>query len=117
MWARIIEIFIGIWLIISHFLFQTSGFDDLIAGGFIILFASLSFVDRLNKMHLCHIFPTGWLLYLSYSYPTPYLPFFMQNYILSALNVLMFAIIPSHASDHPRPWKKFLKNLESRSKD
>jgi hypothetical protein len=103
-----------VWLIASHFLFSLTGWDDLVLGFFVILFAALSFFDRLNKMHLFQILPAGWLLYLSYSYPTPWLPFFMQNYILTAISILMFAIIPSNASEHPRPWKSFLKNGHSK---
>lgn len=109
MWARISEIAIGAWLIISHFVFQTDLLADFFSGLLVIVFASISFIDKLNKMHLLQVIPAGWLLYLGYVYPTPWLPFSMQNLILSGITILMFAIIPSHASDHPRPWKKFLK--------
>ncbi len=109
MWARITEIILGLWLIASHFLFQTDLLADIFSGLMIILFASLSFFDKLNKMHLLQIVPASWLFYLGYAYPTPWLPFYMQNLILIALCLLMFAIIPSNASDHPRPWKKFFK--------
>jgi hypothetical protein len=53
--------------------------------------------------------PAAWLLYISFTYPTPWLPFGLQNHILSALLLLTFAIIPSRSSDHPRPWRKFLE--------
>jgi uncharacterized membrane protein len=112
MWARICEILIGIWLIVSHFLFQTELLSDLICGVLLLVFAALSFMDKLNKMHLFQVAPAMWLLYLGYAYPTPWLPMFLQNLILSGLSVLMFAIIPSHASDHPRAWKRFLKKRD-----
>ncbi len=108
MWARISELIIGVWLILSHFIFRTNDWEDIAAAVLILLFASLSFIEKLNKMHLMQVLPAGWLLYIGYTYPTYILPFSIQNYILSALTILMFAIIPSHASDHPRPWKKFL---------
>lgn len=109
MWARISELILGLWLILSHFLFITNDWKDLSSAILILLFASLSYIEKLNKMHLLQVLPAGWLLYIGYSYPTYILPFSIQNYILTALTLLMFAIIPSHASDHPRPWKKFLR--------
>lgn len=109
MWARISELILGVWLLISHFIFLTGLWDDIASAFLIFLFASLSYIDKLNKMHLNQVFPAGWLLYLGYSYPTPILPFGFQNYILVALTLLMFALIPSNASDLPRPWRRFLE--------
>lgn len=118
MWARISEIILGIWLIISHFIFSIPDGKDFLAAFCILLFASLSYVDKLNKMHLLQILPAGWLLYMSYTYPTPWLPFGIQNHILIALSLFMFAVIPSNASEHPRPWKRFLNpNDEYHSKE
>ena len=109
MWARISEQILAIWLFASYFIFSTGSWHDMTAAFLVILFASLSYIDKLNKMHLLQVIPAGWLFYLGYSYPTPILPFGLQNSILVALMLLMFAIIPSNASDHPRPWKRFLR--------
>lgn len=106
MWARICEIILGLWLIASSFIFSPK---TLLTPLFILLFATLSFSDKLNKMHLLQTLPAAYLLYLAYSYPTSDLPFGLQNYILIALSLLMFAVIPSQASDPPRPWQKFLR--------
>lgn len=108
MWARISEILLGIWLFIAHFVFKVQGSFDLWWAFFICLIGLLSYIPKLNKLHLLQLIPTGALLYVSYTYPTHILPFFMQNYILVGLSLLMFCIIPSHASDHPRPWQEFL---------
>lgn len=110
MWARNCELILGVWLILSRFVFLSQDWDGLVTGFFVILFAALSYHDKLNKMHLFQALPAAWLLYVGYTYPTPWLPFYLQNYILVALSILMFAIIPSNASDHPRPWKRFLEN-------
>ena len=111
MWARISELFLGLWLLLSHFLLSAKSFTDLIAAGLILLFATLSFYEKLNKLHLLEIFPIGWLFYLGYSDPTP--SFAAQNHILVALSLFMFAILPSRASDPPRPWKRFLQGPPS----
>lgn len=111
MWARISELILAGWLLISLFLFSHGdhllGWTDFATPFAIALLAALSFVNRLNKMHLLQSIPAGLLLYVSYSYPTPWLPFGLQNYILTALFLLVFMVIPSHAFDAPRPWKKF----------
>ena len=111
MWARIIEFILAAWLLASRFLLPYGNLplnaSDFAIPFLIILFAALSFFESWNKMHLLQVIPAGWLLYISYSYPTPWLPFGLQNHISVALFLLLFAIIPSHASDHPRPWKRF----------
>lgn len=109
MWARISELILGVWLLLSHCIFSTGIWDDIAIAMIILLLASLSYIDKLNKMHLLQALPAGWLLYLGYSYPTSVLPFGFQNFILTALTLLMFALVPSHASDHPRPWKNYSK--------
>lgn len=114
MWARITEILLGIWMLISRFFFSYENLpitplSDLIVGICLIIPASLSFIPRLNKLHLLEFFPLIWLFYVPFSYPTPFLPFALQNYVVVALLIFMFVIIPSRASDHPRPWEKFLK--------
>jgi hypothetical protein len=110
MWARVAEILLSFWLVIGHFLFRAETNADLIIAFLVFLFAVLSYKETLNKMHLLQVIPAFWLLWISFSYPTPFLPFGLQNHILVALTLLMFAVIPSHASEHPRPWKKFLRS-------
>lgn len=112
MWARIVELILAIWLFLSHFIFPMQNGKDLIIACLIFLFAALSFIDKLNKMHLLQVLPVFWLLYLAFSYPTPWLPFSLQNYILVALLLLVFAITPSRASEPPRPWRRFLKEKD-----
>lgn len=112
MWARICEIILAVWLVISYFAFEYHSVEGVICAVLILIFALLSYIDKLNKMHLCQIIPTGWLIYLGFVYPTPWIPMGLQNYIVVAVLLLMFTIIPSNASDHPRPWKRFLKKLE-----
>lgn len=109
MWARIIELSIATWLIVSRFLFSYGdlawNWTDMAIPALVILCASLSFLESLNKMHLLQVLPAFWLLYISYSYPTPWLPFGLQNHILVALLLVTFAIIPCRASEPPRPWR------------
>lgn len=115
MWARISEIVLGLWLIFSYFLFSYASWAGPVSGCAMIFFALLSYKDTLNKMHLFQTLPAGLLLYQAYFYPTHLLPMGLQNYIVTALLLLMFTIVPSHASDHPNPWKEFLDRQDERS--
>lgn len=112
-WPRIAEIILGIWLLISQFILSygtyTLTWIDFLMPFLIFLFAALSYIQKLNKIHLLHILPAAWLFTIAYSYPIPWLPLGLQNYILLAITLLTFAILPSHASDHPRAWQAFLK--------
>lgn len=101
MWARICEILLAIWLLFSH-----QDWVGVACAILILIFASLCYIERLNKMHLLQVMPAAILFYVSYTAPMP-LPIAMQNYILVALSLLVFAIVPSKASDPPRPWRKF----------
>lgn len=116
MWGRISEIILAFWLFISYFIFEYQSIQALICGVLMLLFALLSYAPRLNKMHLFQVVPAGWLLFMGYSYPTPWLPMGLQNYVVVGVLLLMFTIIPSNASDHPRPWKRFLEEKNRQSK-
>lgn len=107
MWPRICEIILGIWLIMCHFLFPFADWIGIGSAILIFLFAGLSFIESINKIHLLQIIPAGMLFYASYSFPTSNLPIVLQNNILVGLSLLVFAIIPTKACEPPRPWKKF----------
>lgn len=108
MWARIIELLIALWMLISYFLFDYQ-WDHLPVAAAIGIFSLLSYIESLNKMHLFNVLPAFYLLYISYTYPTVPLPFSYQSYILCAFFLLLFAIIPSRASEPPRAWRNYLR--------
>lgn len=111
MWARVIEFILGVWLLVSRFILSYGtlplNWTDFAIPLLVMLFAALSTIERINKMHLLQVIPAFWLLAISFNYPTPWLPFGLQNHILVALTLLTFAIIPSRASEPPRPWRRF----------
>lgn len=107
MWARVSEILLGIWLMISQVLFHVPIGLNFALSILIVLFAALSYIPSINKLHLLQVLPAAALFTKSYIYPSADLPLFMQNDILVGLCLLLFAIIPSQASDHPRSWKRY----------
>jgi hypothetical protein len=115
MWARIIEFMIACWLAMSPFIFGHPPEDsflwtsDLICSALIALFALLSFWDPIGKIHLLTLGVAFWLVGLGYSaFPGP-ASIAEQNNLIVGLLLLMFAIIPSHSTLPPRPWRDFIK--------
>jgi hypothetical protein len=117
MWARVVEVMLGGWLLISPFVFRdTPGLEryvvnDVISGGFAILFALLCFWPRTSRAHLATLVLGAWLA--SYGYflaPRPGPPA-AQNNIVVGLMLIVFAIVPTDAARPPGPWRKADEDL------
>ena len=105
MWARVIEVMFGLWLIISPFIFgQTTMTHDLLCGTAIVTLALLSFWQPLRYAHLGIGIVALWLIAAGYlaGYPAPHSS---QNHILLGLLLAMFAIVPNEANLPPRAWR------------
>lgn len=116
MWARITELLLGVWLAISPYVFRyEDGIDTLwlttwVASALVVMAALASWHPRLGKAHLLELGVAAWLLALAFIQPVSPPPIAYQNLACVALLLLMFAIIPSHASRPPRAWTEFYKN-------
>jgi hypothetical protein len=118
MWGRIIESMIGLWLMISPFVFghypdnRPLWSNDLLCGAAVFLLAfvsfwSLSWWRFLQYAHLGILAVAGWLLgfgYIHGGYPA--LPG-AQNDILVGLTLLLLAVIPNHADLPPPSWRRY----------
>lgn len=111
MWARVVEIILGCWLILSPFIFGHSGdqkalwLNDILSGLTVVAMAAASFSRTLRHTHLAICGIALWLMgfgYLASGYPAPPA---LQNDLLVGLLLLMFAIIPNEAFLPPRPWQ------------
>lgn len=112
MWSRIVEILIGLWLCTSPFLFGHSHsnlawwINDIAAGGCVILFALLAFWHPTRRAHLLTLLVAFWLIGFAYYHGLGDAPPASQNHLAVGLLLLMFAVIPNHASDPPVSWAK-----------
>jgi len=122
MWARVIEIMLGFWLVISPFIFhhpadqKTLWINDLSCGFATVALALFSLWYPLRYAHLALIGVALWLIgfgYLTSPYPSPPA---LQNNILVGLLLLMLAIVPNEASLPPQSWRDF-SSEEKSSKD
>lgn len=122
MWARVIEIMLGGWLALGGFMIvgaegQHSGWlHDFACAAAIIAFALLSFWPRFQKAHLLGLAVAVWLIGIGFIQPDPPpLPVY-QNYVLVGALLIMFAIVPSRASDPPRRWREFYEQHGERTR-
>lgn len=110
MWSRMIEVLIGGWLCASPFVFRhpdlQSGWwiNDLATGGCIIAFSLLSFWHPTRRAHLLNLLVATWLVAFAYFQGLADAPPASQNHLAVGVTLLMFAIIPNHASDPPESW-------------
>lgn len=115
MWARVLEMSIACWVILSTFIFdypKGSPFfwmHDGVAGTLIFLFAALSFYQPLNKMHLFNFLLSFWLMAIGFLIDPVVYHKMVQNYIVIGLLLVMISIIPSKAEEPPKPWRDFYK--------
>jgi hypothetical protein len=107
MWARVVEVMLGLWLAASPFIFRHAAgqtafwVNDFACAFAIIALALLSFWQRLAYAHLAIGLVALWLI--AFGYLTPYpAPPASQNHILLGLVLLMFAIIPNDATEERR---------------
>lgn len=113
MWARIVEVMLGCWLAVSPFIFRhnpadrTMWLNDLLSALAVVVFALVSFWRPLRLAHVANVAVALWLI--AFGFWAPYPPALaLQNDIVIGLLLLMFAIVPNHANQPPRPWRRFL---------
>jgi hypothetical protein len=118
MWARVVEVMLGFWLVISPFIFghypadRALWMNDLICGSAVVLLAFLSFwfLPFLRFVRYAHVLILGvalWLIGFGYfrgGYPAS--PGY-QNDIFLGLILLLPAIIPNQASQPPPSWRRY----------
>ncbi len=113
MWARIVEVSLGCFLAISSFIFPYPAplwiFDFFVAV-WIWFFALASYHHPLRKIHLMNLIPAFTLIVIAWMQPNPPPAPAFQNYMVIALLLFLFTILPSHASSPPDPWSKFYQN-------
>lgn len=129
MWARTVEIMLGVWLAISPFVFghmpepQAWWINDFACGLLIITFACLSFWHPTRHAHLLHIAVGFWMFAFAYYqrfwvYPdVQHAPAELQNLAATAFLLLMFAILPNDATRPPSSWERFRVPERVRSAD
>jgi hypothetical protein len=119
MWSRVVEIMLGCWLLISPFVFghpveRGDWWVTDLSGGFAaMLFAALSWWPPTRHAHLLTALLGAVLIALAYRYYGDAPPA-AQNEALTGLLLMMFAVIPNHASAPPASWQRVIHGFAAR---
>lgn len=114
MWARVMEFVLACWLVLSRFIFRYAEADtflwvnDLVCAALVMVAAFLSFWRPLRHLHLAIVPVALWLLAAAFAQPEVLPPH--RNYVVVGVLLLVFAIVPSRASEPPRSWSAYMKN-------
>ncbi|MFN3322539.1 MAG: SPW repeat protein [Bryobacteraceae bacterium] len=112
MWPRDIELSLGLWLIVSPFVFRhpaeavTWWANDMLCGLVVVVFSLLSYSVRFHWAHFFTIAVAIWLYAFarfSVSFPPPAA---LQNNAVVGLLLALFAVLPNEAERPPRPWRR-----------
>jgi hypothetical protein len=112
MWPRVVELMLGVWLVLSPWIFRgTASIEafapvDIGVGGAVIVLSLLSFWRRTEWAHLVTAGLAAWMGLVAYfAWPRPGPPG-AQNELTLAMLLVMFAIMPNEANTPPRPWRR-----------
>jgi len=115
MWARIMEVMLGVWLAITPFVFRYPGEDtfawvmDFVAAALVCTFALFSYWPRTHRAHLGNVLVAGGLCVHAYFIVGHPAPPPAQNHFFVGLLLLMSAILPSHNEQPPSAWRAFYR--------
>jgi hypothetical protein len=110
MWARDVEFMLGLWLAISPWVFRHADdatvlwVSDMACGALVATLALFSYWHPTRHAHLLTLIVAAWLVGFGRFGAAVPLPPGMQNDIVIGLLLVMFAIVPNHASQPPTNW-------------
>jgi hypothetical protein len=113
MWPRVVEVMIGCWLAMSPFIFRHSPsepalwWNDFACAVAVVTFGLLSYYRPLQHAHLLQLLIGFWLIGFAFVRAGETVPPALQNSVLVGLFLLMFGVIPNHASQPPEQWEQF----------
>lgn len=113
MWPRHIELAIGVWLLLSPFIFrhgERTGLwaTDLVCGTAVIVLSLLAHWGKAFRAHLLELPFALWMMGFGWWGARASALGGYQNEILAGFLLAMFAIIPGDASLPPPKWRRFL---------
>lgn len=113
MWPRVVEVMLGLWLLVSPFVFRHPAGErvlwasDLVCAVAVATLALLSYRERWRRVHLFELAVSGWLVLFGYLGGGEGRPPGFQNALFVGLTLLLLNIIPSEANQPPRKWREF----------
>ncbi|MCO6047490.1 SPW repeat protein [Aeoliella sp. ICT_H6.2] len=112
MWARIVESMLGVWLLMSPFIFRHTSdathlwINDLAMGCTLIVLSLASYWSKTRGAHWLLLVAAVWLIGFGRLNGTPPLQPALQNNLIVGLLLGMVAIVPNEASLPPVRWRQ-----------
>lgn len=114
MWARTVEVMLGCWLALSPFIFRhppespALWWNDFLCAPVIVALAIASLHRPFRHAHFLLIGVSLWLIgFAIFQSGNPAAEAAVQNYILFALVLTLFAILPNEPNRPPAGWWEF----------
>lgn len=117
MWARSVQVMLGVWLLLSLFVFRATEqlalrISDIVCGLLIIMLSLASYRQRLRRAHLLVIGVGAWLAGFAFIMTHAVYGFSAtgaaQNEMILGYVLVILAIIPNKASLPPDSWRAYL---------
>ena len=108
MWPRVCEVILATWLLFSpSVLIDEPSVTRVARGAAVVMFAfsALSFVKRFRRAYLGTLAVALATACYPFLQPPPPSPL-MQNLLITALVIALFAIVPPDAMRPPRGWRE-----------
>lgn len=112
MWARHLELSLGLWLAVSPFVFGHAPgathlwVNDLVCAGSIVLLALLPHWRPLRRIHLLELVVAAWLVgFGRVALSDPAAGAAAENHVVVGLLIGLLAVVPSEASIPPPAWR------------
>ncbi len=112
MWPRVIEGMLGVWLLLTPFVFRETealaGFatSSVVSGAAVILASLLSFWRPTRHARFLTLGASLWLSLHGYFAGQRPGPPAAQHELVIGLTLLLFALMPNEVNDVPEPWRK-----------
>jgi hypothetical protein len=120
MWPRIAELLVGLWCIVSPWLFGHAGTDsvrmwnDVGAGVALVVLSMASYRHSTSWAHFLSGLVAVWLIGSGYFGAERPGPPANQNEIVTGLLVLLLFFLPNEAGLPPESWRRELRAIDSR---
>lgn len=108
MWPRVCEVILALWLLFSPAVLIGEQSVTLVARGaglVMAVFSAASLLERFRRAYLLTLAVALAAAAFPFFHPPPPSPL-MQNVLITALVIAMFAVIPTEAMRPPRGWRE-----------
>lgn len=113
MWARIVEVMLGCWLVLSPFIFRHPGdatflwATDFASGTAVIVIGLLACWPKAERWRLLQLVVAAYLIAVGFVAAPPPPPAPYQNYLVIGLLLIIVGVIPTRGTLPPRSWQAF----------